>query len=340
MPRWLVTQGDRQFAAENLAQLKELARRGEIGPGDMIQPPGAADWLYAAEVPELQGLLPEAGATHQADTDDDIAFRRKGIGAGVLVPLLLLVVVGGALAMWYYTKHVFEADYDILGKDGLALTEMLVTEVDAPVRKEPADGAPKVAEVDKDSKVQLLAKRGGWYEVELPDGTRGWMAVDDVVPAYFFADAKTREDYDPIYNPDRYIFVKNSDWKQLPNDRNENVTVFQFLLQNKSKFEMTDLVLKATIKDKDDHVLETREFSIEGSVPPYANAWVGTLNPPEDQPDAPARAMTDTLFKQLAEKDPDLQLRWADGIEVQMQSEGFVEANIDIVQVRAVPKKL
>jgi len=173
------------------------------------------------------------------------------------------------------------------------------------------------------------------------------MAVNDVVPAYFFADQETRQDYDPIYNPDRYVFVKNSSWMLLPTDPfhpelGGNVTVFSFMLQNKSKFEMTDLRLMATIKDKNDRVLETKEIALEGSVPPYENTSVGTLKPPEDAEPATveSRLMTENELKKQAKEDEDLYLRWTDGIEVQMASEGFVEANIDLLQVRAVAKKL
>ena len=51
MARWLVTQGDQQFSAQDLAELKEIAKSGKVGPGDMVQPPGATDWLYASELP-------------------------------------------------------------------------------------------------------------------------------------------------------------------------------------------------------------------------------------------------------------------------------------------------
>ena len=50
--------------------------------------------------------------------------------------------------------------------------------------------------------------------------------------------------------------------------------------------------------------------------------------------------MTNESFSKLAEADPELQLRWSDGVTVGMESSGFVEANIDLLQVRAVAKKL
>ena len=40
-------------ARETPKELKQLVRDGSVGPGDMIQPPGASDWLYLVELPEL-----------------------------------------------------------------------------------------------------------------------------------------------------------------------------------------------------------------------------------------------------------------------------------------------
>ena len=49
--------------------------------------------------------------------------------------------------------------------------------------------------------------------------------------------------------------------------------------------------------------------------------------------------MTTTHFDGLLKADQALMSRWSDGVEVAMESEGFVEANIDLLQVRAIPEK-
>ncbi len=332
MASWLVTQGDRQFSARDLAELKRLASEGTIGPADMIQPPGAADWLYASELPELKSVLQPAQAS-----EDDFDMPRRGVPTGVIAAILLLIVAVGGYGMWHFASGIKGANLSDLG---LELSEMLVTADPAVLHTDPDAGSAKAGTANKDSAVQLVAKRGTWYQVETETGAKGWLAVDSVVPAYFFEDSETREDYDPIYNPDRYVFVKNSSWMQLPDQRSRNVTVFQFLLQNKSKFDMTDLVLLATIKDKGGRVLEEKEIAIEGIIPPYNGVMVGTLQPERRDRDGVSRLMTATMFEDLSKDDPDLNMRWSDGIEVQMASEGFVEANIDLLQVRAVPKKL
>jgi hypothetical protein len=337
MARWLVTQGDRQFSAQDLAELKELAKSGKVGPGDMVQPPGATDWLYASELPDLKGLLRRSAASH-----DDVA-PETGSGATLALMgiLAVLIVIAGSVFYHYATTIPGKDDLELLGKDdgGLDLTEMLVTASPAQMHQAPDANSETVATVAKDAKAQLLGKRKAWYHIKASNA-EGWVPVDAVVPAYFFADSKTREDYDPIYNPDRYVFVKNSSWMQLPDQRRDNVTIFSFLLQNKSKFEMTDMKLLATIKDKNDVVLETKEIPIEGSLPPFDGAMVGTLSPDKKDKTGVKRFMTSNYFATLAQADESLNLRWAEGVEAKMESEGFVEANIDLLEVRAIPKKL
>lgn len=334
MARWLVTQGDRQFAAQDLNELKQLAADGKVGPGDMIQPPGASDWLYASELPELKGLL-KSGAG--ADLDDDLDMPKRGFPAAVLVVLLLVVAAGGAFGMYHFANQLKDADLEL----DLGYSELLVTaEGGASIYASPDANGGTVGTAAKDSKVQLLAKRGPWYQIRSESGAEGWVQVDAVIPGYFFADSETREDYDPLYNPDRYVFVKNSSWMQLPNQRKNNTTIFNFLLQNKSKFEMTDVILLATIKDKNDKVLEEKEIVIAGIIPPHDGVMVGTLSPEDKRSEEPPQRLTDHSFRELAKDDEDLMLRWTPSIEVQMETEGFVEANIDLLQLRAIPKKL
>ena len=64
---------------------------------------------------------------------------------------------------------------------------------------------------------------------------------------------------------------------------------------------------------------------------------VGTLGPEGDDEEAAKRLITNYTFEKLAEEDQDLQLRFSDGAEVEMKTADFTEANIDILEVRAVP---
>jgi hypothetical protein len=334
---WRVTQGGQQFSVPNLAELRKMAAQGRIQQVDMIQPPGASDWLYASEIPELKESFRRAAPL----IDDSPASSGRKVPTLAIAVVLLIVAGISATAFYRLYTQMADADMELLGGEGgMALTEMLVTANPANLLSEPKAGAASAGTAPKDSKIQLLAKRGGFYEVQAAQGAKGWVAVDAVIPAYFFADSTTREDYDPIYNPDRYVFVKNSSWLQLPDQKRENITVFSFVLQNKAKFEMTDIILKATIMEKNDRVLEEKEFQVEGDIPPFDNVMVGTLSPDKKDKAGLPRLMTQTAFAKEALLDPKLNERWTDGVEVKMVSEGFVEASIDIVQIRAVPKQL
>ena len=336
MSRWLVTQGDHQFSANDLNELKGLAREGRVGAGDMVQPPGASDWLYAGEVPELAALFPDSNADDE-DLDWDVP---KSKNKAPLVVILLGIMAFGGYGMWDYGQKLPDhQDLGIIGgKTGMTLTEMIASS-DVTIRATPQEQGQGVGAVAKDSIVKLLGKRGDWYQIQNEAGAQGYVQTNTVVPAYYFADAETRQSHDPIYNPDRYVFVKNSSWMQLPDQREENITIFQFLLQNKSKFEMTAIKLLATIKDKNDRVIETKEIAIEGAIPAFDGAMVGTLKPAPDDADGVPRLMTTTHFDGLLKADSTLMSRWSDGVEVAMDSEGFVEANIDLLQVRAIPTK-
>ncbi|MFT4978421.1 MAG: hypothetical protein ACI8S6_004331, partial [Myxococcota bacterium] len=334
MASWLVTKGEQQFSVRDLEELKQLVRKGSIGPGDIVQPPGASDWLYLIELPELNSLFPKSAF----EVDDDSDYRpRSALGQGPIIAALLLLVAFAGYGMYYYAIRV--PSNEDLTLD-LGLTEMLVTADPAELRDQPGGGST-ITTLPKDSRVQLLAKRNDFYAVESATGQKGWVDVDAVIAGYQFEDSRTREDYDPIYNPDRYVFVQNSSWMQLATQREANTSLFQFMLKNKSKFAMTNIVLLATIKDENDRVLEKKEIAIEGTIPAYASAMVGTLLPPEGEEDeVPVRKMTDSLFQELAAGNPELTMRWSAGVEEQMTSENFKEANIDILELSAIPRAI
>lgn len=334
MARWLVTQVDRQFSANDLEELKKLASQGDLGRGDMIQPPGASDWLYAVELPELKGLLPASTLL-----DDDFDTPASAVPMALLAIVLLLISAGGAYTIYHYAVGIKSTNLELL--EEIALTEMLVTAEGVTVRSAPEAGASGVGSVAKDEKVQLLAKRNDFYRIRTDAALEGWVQIDQVVPAYFFTDAETREDYDPLYNPDNYVFVKNASWMQTPDQRADNRTLFNFQLQNKSKFDMENIVLLTTIKDKDGKKLETAEIHIEGKLKRFEAAMVGTLLPDlKADPEGEPRRLTDTSFQEMVKADPSLQERWIDSIEVTLMSEDFEQASVDLLEVRAIPKKL
>lgn len=329
MAQWIIQRGDQQFPARDLGELRQMAASGRLSEADLIQPPGAVDWLYASEIPELKGHFRKSNSFDDADYAPPPPEKSKL----PIVLALFALLAGGVGAAWYFAGRIPDKDQlELLGDNALALTELLVTQADAPVYDRP-DGST-TAKLAKNTEVSMLGKRGLWYHVKTDAGVDGYVRAEHVIPGYYFADSYTKDDLDPLYNPDRYVFVKNSSWLQL-DQHNEKLTVFQFLLQNKSKFVMTDVVLTATIKDKGGRVLEQVEIPLEGSIPRYEAVSVGTLAP-EKRGD-PKRIMTSSMFNLLSQSDADLSLNWSDGVEVVMKNSGFEEANIELVEVRAVP---
>lgn len=359
MGKWHVTQGDNQFAIEGgLAELEAMARRGDLNPGDMIQPPGAADWMYASEIQELSAIF----ARRRPDDDDDdgrpasAAAGAAGVAivGGIMAVLLVVIVIGGG-AILYFASSMQGGGGELLGAGGLTYSEMIVTAQGSGLRSEPSETARITSPVEKDEVLELLAKRGDFYKARKKGAAEGWIPTTHVIPMYQLGGAEVRDEFDPLYNPDRYVEVANARWIQLPAENPRpgaelsNITIFEFMMGNEARYPMTDLVILATIKDAQGHELEKVEIRVEGQIPAEGSSFVGTLageepdakgkrrKPKPDENVPPDRVMTTWSFEEMAKTDPELQLRWTSGVEAEMKAEDFTNAQIDIVELRAVP---
>ena len=340
MSQWLVTQGNQQFAVEGLDELESLARQGRLNLGDMIQPPGTSEWIYVSEVEELARILGPAQSSGL--DDDDLDYRRSGnqsfmVVAGILVAI---IVIGGG-AMLALFQQLPDDGTRLIGQGGLTYSQMIVTDSGSALRDEPDDRSSSVRSVAKDSVLELLAKRGDWYRARAPGGAEGWILSSQVIPMYMLGGEKVRDEYDPLYNPDRYVDVVNARWMQLPSENPRpgaelsNVTVFEFMMKNTSTYVMADLVIEATIKDAKGHEIDIVEIEVEGIIPAEGHTMVGTLEGEEGEE---PRVLTTETFQELSDDDPDIQLRWTDGVEVEMDRGGdFTNAEIDIIELRAMP---
>lgn len=334
MSRWMINARGHQFSAGNMDELRQLAKRGELTAGDIVQPPGAAEWIYALEVPELKGSLRadlemDAGAAPAREMSPAVKWGTAAV---------LALVAAGA---WSYALSLRATipqpgDLELIGKRGLNFSEVLVTAENGQLHAEANESSSVVGPLTKNAKAELLAKRGKWYKLRA-DGKEGYARVDDVVPAYYFGDEKTKLTHDPLYNPDRYVRVQNSSWQLLPEGGNKNVTVFTFLIMNEAKFAMTDLKLLATIKDKNDQVLETKEIAVEGTIPAEFSTMVGMLKADKKDKTSVDRIMTSSSFEEMSRENPELAERWLDGVEVRLEGDGFTEAAIELLEVRALP---
>ncbi len=333
MSRWLVNVRGQQFSATTMEDLRKLGREGTLTAGDIVQPPGASDWLYAIEVPELKSVL-------RADAYEDFG---GGGSPGLSTPVK--VVIGAGLALvalvaWVYAYNLSQTipqpeDLQLIGGKGLAYSEVLVTGNPTQLFGE-AGGSAAVGTLPKDSKAELLGKRGEWYRLR-SNGVEGYARITDVVPAYLFGDEKVQEQYKPLYYPDQYATVRNSSWTMLPDQAKQNITVFNFMLGNDSPYTMTDVKLLAIIKDATGKVLEQHEIPIEGPIPAQFDVMVGMLKADPKDKTSVDRVMTSAMFEELMKTNPELNERWMDGVEVHQQSAGFSGAEIRIAEVRAVP---
>lgn len=333
MSRWMVNVRGQQFSASSLDELKKLARQGELTGGDIVQPPGAAEWLYAVEVPELKSSLRNDLMT-DLDGPAPAAELSPAIKIGGAIFLTVASIGAWGYALSLRSSIPTQDDLQLIGgSHGLSYTQVLAT-TDAPIRANITETTGGTV-IPKGTKADLLAKRDKFYKVKY-NGTEGYVKVDEVVPAYFFADERTKLDYDPLYNPDKYAYVMNSSWRMSEEPKKENVSVFEFMLQNDSKFAMTDVKLVATIKDDKDQVIEQHEFPVEGMMPGGRSQMVGTLK--GATPAEPARILFTSTYETILAADPTAEKRWTDGVEVPLgKVQPGNEASITLVEVRAVP---
>lgn len=346
MDRWLVNQDNHQSSVDGLAELVKLARAGRLSAGDMVQPPGATDWLYASEIPEIADALPDTSGG--AAGDDDL-MPRRGPGALVggsvaIAGVLGVVLLVGLAAMLYFFTQLPSGGERLVGAGGaLSYSEMLVKMDRVPLRSEPTASATSSVSLSREDVVELRAKRGDFYRVATESGDEGWVAVDEVLPLYLLGGGEVVMEYDPLYNPDRYCSVRNASWLAL-DEEDANLTVFEFYLYNESEYAMTDLVIQATIKDARGNELERVEIPVEGRIPPEGTTMVGTLDPEgaegmsDEERRRGKRLLTKQMFDELATADPDLMLRYKSGVEVPMRIADFTEASIDIIELRAIPE--
>ena len=334
MSRWMVNVRGQAFSAGNMDELMKLAKNGELGAGDIVQPPGADEWIYALEVPELKGSLRQdgSGEWEVAGAQSEGSPVIKWVAAAGLAA----VAVGAWAYAWDLSQTIPQPeDLELIGgKSGLSFSEVLVTAENGKLYATASTSAAEVGPLPKNSKADLLAKRDDWYKLRV-DGKEGYAKIDQVIPAYFFADDKTKLDYDPLYNPDQYVKVANSAWSIVEMAGNE-VSVFNFMFSNDSKFAMTDLKLLATIKDESGAELEKREIAVEGNLLADSSAMVGMLRENKNAKEG-GRIMTSTLYEEMLKTDPDLAERWVDGVEVKLASKGSSAAEIRLLEVRAIP---
>ncbi|MEN9786016.1 MAG: hypothetical protein RLZZ299_1280 [Pseudomonadota bacterium] len=330
MSRWMVNARGEQRSAENMDELRRLAREGVIEAGDLLQPPGARDWLYVAEVPELAG-----------DVRAPVAAPTPASGRGGSV---LAAVMGvAAIAVWAWAISVrasIPAEGSVRlrgGADGLKDEQALVTVEGAQLTAEPGAGTP-VATLGRADVVTLLDKRGLSWQVRAGE-TTGWIDAAKIIPGWYFGDEKVYAVHNPLFNPGQYVTVANGGATSGP-ESPAGTANFTFLLSNTSTYEMNGLKLGITLKDPAGAVLETRELAIEGSVPAGANTMVGTLKPSKTAPPTEGSVMTNAAYEKVLLTDTKASDRWMDGAQLPIPAGADlrrgVKIEVKVLDVRPV----
>ena len=328
--KWLVNQKDNQLSFDGLAELVAAAKDGRLRAGDLVQPPGASDWVYANEVPELKTIASD-DVSGMSDTSRTMMVLAA---CGVMV---VFIGIGMALSAFAYLSLPDGTNTIVGGDHGVTWTEMIVT-TSAPLHATADAASPAATTLEKDSIIDLVSKENGLWHVKTKAGQEGYVTLDSVLPAYQLGPHEIQEQYDPIYNPERYVSIGNAAWNLA--DKSETKTVFRFMIVNTSMHEMENVKLAAIIKDDKGAEVERVEFPVEGRIPHASDSgngqtFVGTLK--QDDPTLPPRILTETAFMELAKVDPTIQTKWAEGVEFEIKTKDFSAATIDMINVTEVP---
>lgn len=333
MANWRVNRDNVHFEVASMAELRSLAQSGKLSAGDLVQAPGEEGWEYASSVPGLSDAF--GGSNDDFDDFDD--FGKSGGAMGkVWVALLILLVVGGAGAAVYFGQGLGSDTGSMFDEGKLSYSELIVTAPGAALREAPEANARVTIAAEKDSRLQLLAKRDQFYRVRTADGQEGYIEDNKVLPLYLLAGGDVKAEYDPLYNPDQYLKFGGYSWQEVPGQKkDEQVTFFEVRLENSSRYDMTGVKLAAVIKDSRGVELETKEFDIDGVVPKNGSTMVGTLTDPETEEQ---RLITAHTFQRMAEESPDLRMQYSAGAQVVMETTDFQNADLTILELQAIPE--
>ena len=275
---WRITRGDDQFQAKDVADLKLQAAGGKIQAGDLVQPPGRSDWLYASEVPELDGLV----RAPKVDEEEQAWQRRRtpnNVMRGVAILTGLAITGTGFFGLyWLYENRPDTKDSALFGDHPNALgpLEALATE-HAALLKTPDAKGDKIGEVKKDQRVQLVRKLGGYYEIQTRDGLQGWLGTGQVIPGYKF-DQELSDKYDPLFNPDNYLQLMNYSWTPAGEPgKPSTLTNMLFELNNPTDYGMAGVMLRVTFKNGQDAVIDTKNIEVPRLVPPDDNLFISGI---------------------------------------------------------------
>lgn len=289
MSRWLVTHGESQFSAKDLAELKQMASDGRVQPADLIQPPGASDWLYALELPELKDTFP----TSITDEDDDSLYGKKKMLPRPVVAAVLMGVTGAGIAAMLHFKSVMDQSLD----HGVDSDEAMLSD-DVDMHAEPDEDSKVIGTLDKGDVVEFVLRQsninpkiGDWWLVEA-NGKEGWIPAN-AAPSSFGFDESARVDDMALYYPEHHVrltspvengysWVKLQD-KLYGNDADGYVRIKDIAITNESNYALTDVIISIDVLDSKGKVDKRALIELEEPIPANAASLpIGAMYPEFD----------------------------------------------------------
>jgi len=148
----------------------------------------------------------------------------------------------------------------------MAPTEGMATQY-SNLLAQPDSSAAKVGEVKANEVVELLQKKGDFYQAKAAAGT-GWLGTSQVLPGYMFSQV-LQERYDPKFNPSAYVQMANYSWTPSGEpDQPETMTNMLFHLVNPTPYGMSGIVLRITFFDGEDKLIASQDFEVPRLLPP------------------------------------------------------------------------
>jgi hypothetical protein len=103
---------------------------------------------------------------------------------------------------------------------------------------------------------------------------------------------------------------------------------------------MTGMVLKATLKDKDDNVVQVREIAVEGIIPAGEMVWVGQLIPPSGNVDE-ARIITKYTYEEMVDESDETIVGWSfeEMLTMTLEREDSIAGRLELIELRSIPNE-
>jgi hypothetical protein len=343
MSVWQIRQSLGESQVSSVEELQKRASNGELEADALVLQPNTSEWVYAFEMNELSSSF--------SLMDDDLTSKNSNTGLNILSGILL--IAGLTIGYNAFQTHLSLPDYDDLtftGEGGLS-AEQAMTPNSIRVYAGPKDspqGMQEVGKLPKRTIVSLLDREGDRYLVDAPSG-KGWVSVQDAVPAYLFMEKSIRDEKEAYFYPERRIQLIQQSWEKP--EYKSHWSNFRFRIQNLSRIPIQDIVVVVTLKDENGRELQKILFPIEGELAGSETISIGSFVPEGRVKDRASRSkkvrnksyhigeyqlMTTQKYDDMIAQNSKMADRWIDSIEINLGELPYKEASFAIESARAV----